>query len=225
MALDIRAIKDEILNFLRDKLNSTDPLNRVVVQTTTVTATAGQTLFTLSPTLLSFVRSVTVDATSQSLGTNYNILWRDANKGKVQFTSALSGGEIVVITWGKALNGNFVYGDYPRTDLGESTYPRIGFNVLTRARVAGLGGGVNYPMAYNLNLSVKIVHTNPVFLDEMEKTLTDVIEQNAKNFYTFRFINPETLGNYNLDEDPAGNTLSKVLDFAIPDQYRTITYA
>lgn len=226
MALDTRAIKDEILNFLRDKLNSSDPLNRVVVQTTTVTATASQTLFELSSQYLSFVRSVTVDGTPLTFGSQYSIIWRDTNQGYVQLVSALSGGETVVIVWGKALEKkNFVYPDYPRTDLGENTYPRVGFNIFSGARVAGLGGGLDYPMAYNTTVSIKVIHTDQAFVDNMEKVVTDFIERNAKNFYNFRFINPDRLGSYSLYEDSAGNVISKTLDFTIPDQYQTITYA
>lgn len=225
MAVDIRDIKDELVNFLRDNLNSYDTNERISVRTSTKTALATQTLFSLSNNM-SYVRSVTIDGTAKTFGTDYSILWRGNDRGGIELSTPMIGGETVVIVWGeKSDEGNFVYPDFPRADLGISTYPRVGFTLRNRPRVAGLGGGLDLPYAHTFTLSIKVLYTGNYTIDEMVHEIRTAIAANCKNFYNFRFISPSDIGEYSITEDASQNILAKIIEFEIPDVYENIAYA
>jgi len=132
VSFDLKKTELEVLNFLRYKLNTYDPKSRITETTTPFTATASQEYFTLSATTMSYVKSVTINAALQTYGTDYEIVWDGANMGKVKLTTPATLNDSVSIVWGSiaATKSNFVQPEYPRADLGKSSYPRVGFIIM-----------------------------------------------------------------------------------------------
>lgn len=117
--------KTVIVDFLRK--NVIDPRARLTSTSDTFTATAAQTSFTLTPTsgkTFSHIISVTIDGTASVKWQDYYL---DPKNQKVIFFTAMTGGEVVVISYGEA-SPNWIYPDKANEKLNALSFPRM--NVL-----------------------------------------------------------------------------------------------
>lgn len=113
---------DIITDFLRTHL--TDPQARAEAsRTENITATAGQTTITLSPTVgtVSAITAVTVEGATKNKWADY--FW-DYQNQKITFYTALTLDDAVVITY-KQGTSNWIYADKPDDKLSEDSWPRI----------------------------------------------------------------------------------------------------
>lgn len=128
--------KKILVEFLRTHLTDPRSSRSDGTKTESFTATAGQTDFSLTPDSgdsFIAVTSVTVGGTSQEKWSDYYVFLDD---NKVVFTSGLSSGDSVSITYKQGTN--WIYWDKPYTDLTESSWPRISvMNVSTPGRRLG----------------------------------------------------------------------------------------
>ncbi len=115
--------EDIVSDFLRTYL--TDPRDRAEDSNTdNVTATAGQTEITLTPsanTTVSCITALTVNGTSLNKWEDY--YW-DYQNEKVTFFTALTLNDTVVITF-KEGSKNWIYSDKTDDNLGANSFPRI----------------------------------------------------------------------------------------------------
>jgi len=126
-------IKEEILNFLRnnDLIPITD--RNVTTDTETITATAGQTDFTIVETkIIRNIRSVTVNAVSKEAYVDYDIGIIDtlANTKIVSFYSGLSLNDEVIITYdvNNAIDDR-IYADMTEVKVIKGGFPRINIEI------------------------------------------------------------------------------------------------
>ncbi len=217
--------KRELLNKLRYGLNAFDDLARVTETTSNFTGDGTTTKFLLSATLMSYVKTITVGGVAQSFVTNYSIHWRGADIGKIEFVSAPALSAAIVVVWGSAGDGNFIYGDFPRKDLGLSSYPRIGFKLTYRDSGGGMGNASEGVRKYDLLLQVMVVDTDDYNIDYICDGVRNFINTNCKNFYYFTYVKPINGGEYNDFRDNTDTAQAKILEFEIPDKYEIVTYA
>jgi hypothetical protein len=119
--------KTILVDFLRK--NVTDPRGRITSNSETLTATASQTDFTLTPTAgktLSYITSVTVDAVSKTKWQDYYI---DFKNQKVIFFTGLTAGQSVVITYGEGAT-DWIYPDKANVKLNALSFPRMNILVI-----------------------------------------------------------------------------------------------
>jgi len=122
--------EDIICDFLRKNL--TDPKSRAEdSETNDFTATAGQTVFTITATTgsVSCITSITVDGTSSKKWQDY--YW-DYQNSKITFFTALTVGQAVIVTF-KQGTTNWIYSDKPDEALAANSFPRISIFSLSGA--------------------------------------------------------------------------------------------
>ena len=114
--------KTIIVDFLRK--NVTDPRTRITSTSDTFTATAAQTIFSLTPTAshtLSHITSVTIAGVASVKWRDYYI---DFKNQKVIFYTGVTLGATVIITYGEGTT-NWIYPDKPNTKLSSTSFPRM----------------------------------------------------------------------------------------------------
>lgn len=102
----------------------TDPRTRAEASgTNNLTATAGQTVFTVTPDSgsVSTIKTVTVEGNTKTKWVDY--YW-DYQNSKITFFTALSLNDAVVITF-KYGSSNWIFPDKPDDKLTATKYPRI----------------------------------------------------------------------------------------------------
>ncbi len=120
--------KNIITEFLRK--NITDPRGRISSNSNTITATAGQTEFDITPSTdksMSYITSVTVDGTTKTKWRDYHI---DQQNKKITFFSGLAAGEEVIITFGEG-STDWIYPDKPYKSLNRSSFPRMSVRIIS----------------------------------------------------------------------------------------------
>ena len=123
---------DEILcEFLRHRVN--DPASRHTSTSDTFNGDGSTTSFTLTPTTDTRVQAVTnvaVDGSDQDKWGDYYV---DLQNETVIFkTAPVSGSSNVVVTYDEGAN-SWIYKDFPLTSLSDSSFPRIGVQVMDGA--------------------------------------------------------------------------------------------
>jgi len=115
-----------IVDFLRNLL--TDPRSTRVytAASDTFTATAAQTVFSLSPSsgkTVSHITSVTIDGSSTN-AKKWRDYYIDFRAEKVIFFSGLSAGEELIVNY-KESSTNWIYWDKPNEKITELSFPRL----------------------------------------------------------------------------------------------------
>jgi len=217
--------KQELLNKFRYGFNSLDSQSRITETTTTFDGDDSTVYFTLSPTNLSYVKTVFVGGVRKYFGKDWDIEWRGDNKGKVHiFVAPATGTDNVSITWGNTGgNQNFVWPDFPKETLGVHSYPRIGFKVTTRADVGGLGGSQNV-IRNDILIQIKIVDSDIFEIDYLASECADWVKKNAKNFYYFNFIKPASYNEFDNYDDNTEISHYKMIEFEIPNKLEVVSY-
>ena len=117
-----------------------------------------------------------------------------------------------------------VYPDFPRTDLGRSSYPRIGVSVSIPRQPGGLSGYQNV-LKSNIRISLLILDENTQSLDDIEARITERFIQYAKKFYNFRYVYPENSRNLVLSEDTTQDVVARAIDLIVPERLELINYS
>ena len=120
--------KNIIVDFLRK--NVEDPRERISSKSETLTATASQTEFSLTPTsgnTLSYINTVTVDTVTKVKWQDYYI---DTKNEKVIFFTVMSGGESVIISYGEG-STDWIFPDKPRKTLNALSFPRMNVKIIS----------------------------------------------------------------------------------------------
>lgn len=224
---NIYKIKQELLNKFRTNFNFNDPLSRVTETTTTFDGDGSETKFILSATKLSYVKSVTVDGSPLDFGTDWDIHWRGDDIGKVETTVAPSDDtDNVVIVWGKVkeTNANFVWSDWPKSNLGIHSYPRIGFKTTVRRKAGGLGGD-QAVFTNDILIQIKVVDVSSFEIDYLVSQMDAWITANSKTFYYFNWMEPQSIAEYDNYDDNTAITSYKIIEYIIPRKIQVVSYA
>jgi len=223
---NIVKIKDEFNNFLRVKLNDDDSLTRVTASSIDFSGDDSTTKFSLSSNL-SYVGTVTIGGTAKYFGEDWTIGWRGTDVGKIIFNTApTTGTDNITVKYGITTgNGNFVYPDLPRTDLGTHSYPRIGFKVTVDSDLAGLGGGLDIPVTNDIKIQIKVVGIDTKEIDDLVTNIRTYTLEYMKNFYYWNYIKPDSIAEYDDFSDNTAQNHFKIIEFTIPNKYDILTYS
>ena len=123
---------DIVAEFLRHRV--TDPRTRYTAESDSFTATASQTVFTLTPTtgadLVRAIKTVTVAGTAQEKWQEYTM---DLASKTVTLATGAALNDSVVITYSASGAGEeWVYPDKPIAKMGKAKFPRVSVRVINK---------------------------------------------------------------------------------------------
>lgn len=219
--LSLINLKDELLNRLRAGLNEADPKHRVTEKVSQVVSDGVSNIFFLSPSL-SYVSSVLVNDVKLFYLRDWDISWRADNQGSIILKDVPASGAVIKITYGEKDSGNFIYPDLPRTDLGESSMPRIGFRLSISSRGGGFINPIQQVFRHNILLQIKVVGDSTYIVDYLCERVNEYLKSNVRNFYYFHYIRPSSLENFDNYSDNTEQNYSRVLQYEIPDKLEII---
>ncbi len=219
--LDLINLKDELLNRLRAGLNSFDPKHRVTEKVSEVESDGVSNIFFLSSSL-SYVSEVSVNDVKLFYLRDWDISWRAENQGSVILNEAPESGAVIKIKYGEKNGGNFIYPDLPRTDLGESSMPRIGFRLSIASRSGGFISPAQQVFRHNILLQIKIVGNSTYIVDYLSNKTNEFLKSNVRGFYYFHYIRPSSLDNFDNYNDNTEQNYARVMQYEIPDKLEII---
>jgi hypothetical protein len=194
--LEFQNIREEICDKLRTGNIFSTTIREVTTTTDNFTATAGQTVFTLTNSGVKNIRSLTVAAASKYLFKDYAVNWKT---GIVTLSTGATLSDAVAIQYDYGTSDK-IFPDMPRGDLSLSSFPRIGISLVNaRTEPFGLGG-----MQHISDVLITVYIWMPINkvstiaggiggTDDLNNYLSDVrsnIRTNAKLFQSFQYITP-----------------------------------
>jgi len=187
MSLNIQQIKQEQIVFLRNS----DILTTIQRGVTTANATgtlAGTTTITISRTNVKNIRTITVDAVSKYVGTDYTVNYNHASGCVITFGSAQTGDYVVSHDYGT----DKIYPDFPRDDLTIGSYPRIALDILNVSVDAfGIGGN---SFISNVAFTIVVYAGTSDELDGYIQAIKDAYISVSNDFYYLSFVKITLIG-------------------------------
>lgn len=184
---ELRDITDELLYFLRN--NITDPSGRPSSGTYTATATAGQTVFTISVAGIKNVKTVTVAGSSKSYGSGYSVSL-GVSTSVVTLAAGATAGDSVVITYDYGTA--WIYDDTPRKDLSLSSFPRIAITDVNSTMTEVSLGATLTRMSMLKSITAYALDSKAV--GDLLTDVKNAVLSNKKSFYNFNLIVPVGIG-------------------------------
>lgn len=189
---DIKDVKTEFVVFLRnaDILSTTE---RGVTTTSNVfTATASQTVFTLSNAVTRNIRYATVDGVAKDVYTDYAPDYKSISS-TLTFTTGLTAGELLDVGFDYSSGtAEKVWSDYPELQYLPSSVPRVGFDI-TGFRTSALSIGDSNWLSDAL-VTVKVYDSNLKNIDSFISTIRSKIKAAQLSFYHFQTVRPKNIG-------------------------------
>ena len=195
---DIFDIRNEIVEDLRNANILSTSIRGVTTATQNFTATASQTVFTLTNSGVKNIRSITDNGgTSLKFIADYTYV---GSTGVVTLKVGIAVGHTVAINYDYSSSGDKIYPDRPRNVITLTSYPRIWVEeISSTTEPLGLGGdnhisdilisiGVRVPA--NKDSSVSGGKGGTEDLNDLITAIRTRIRAQAKNFATFRYIYP-----------------------------------
>jgi len=201
MNIDIGNIREEIVVLLRNSNIFTIGVRSATTATQNFTATAGQTVFTLTNTPVRNVRSLTINAVNKYLFTDYTVNYVT---GAITLNTGATLSDAVAIQYDYgATAGEKIYPDYPRGDLTLTSFPRVGMEI-TSARTEPFGlSGVNHITDILVSIFAFIPGNKDsaiagglggtMDLSDTISAIRNTIRANAKLFSQFQYIYPTSV--------------------------------
>jgi len=184
--LNLNQIKQELVVFLRNSDIISIGDRGVATATAEVIGTgdAGEVDFALGNADAKNVRFVYLATVAQTFGTDYTVNYTTYT---VTFTTPPGSAVEVTATYDYG-SSDSIYPDFPRTDLGINSYPRIAVAVTSVATdEMGIGGAANIN---DILLSVYFYANGMVAVDDYIKDARSAFLQNKKTFYYLKFLTP-----------------------------------
>ena len=204
--MNIQSIKQEQVVFLRNQNIFSTTVRGVTTANATGTL-AGTNTITIARTNVKNIRSITVDAVTKVLGTDYTADYNHASGCVITFGSDQTGDYIVSHDY---VTGDKIYPDFPRDDLDISSYPRIAIDILNVSIDAfGIGGS---QFISNIAFTVVVYANNSDDLDGYIQAIKSVYQTNANLFYYLSFVKPTIIGPTINSPDKKDEIMSKNID-------------
>ena len=208
--IDFKKIKFEFLNFLRNSDILT--LTQRGVATTTDNGTfAADLTHTIAVTNIKNIRSIVIGGTTLSYGKDYTVdlFFLDTTyKTKITFTVAQTGVYVITYDFG---TGDKIWDDFPRNDLTVSSYPRIGFDIIS-GTTREMGVGAMHTLS-EVIISVVVYAGTKNEIEETLYNIRNVILSAKKDFYYIKFITPGDIGPMIMNPNPSQKIMQRNYDF------------
>jgi len=213
--VNLQKVKNELVVFLRNSDIFTTTQRGVTTQTDTFTATAGQTIFTLTKNVARNIRSVTVQSVSKSAYVDYTPSYSATSTTVTLNTGATLSDSVVIVYDYSAGTLEKIWDDYPEIKFLVNDAPRIGFDFLGfRSKVMGIG---NSNWLNDAVITIKVYDKNLKNIDGYLTTIRSVIKSSQVSFYHFQLVYPTSIGppmlhNIQSDTKLAGKIFEKSMD-------------
>jgi len=205
MALDIQSIKQEQVDFLRNQDIFTTTQRGVTTANATGTL-SGTKVITISRTNVKNIRTITVDAVSKYIGTDWTVNYKHATGCVITFGANQTGDYVVSHDYGT----DKIFPDFPRDDLTIDSYPRIAVDLLNVGiDNFGIGGS---QFISNVAFTIVVYDKKSADLDGYIQTIKDLYVSNASAFYYLKFIKPTLIGPTINSPDKMDEIMSKNID-------------
>lgn len=199
-------IKEELIRFLRNSDVFTIA-QRAVTTSELEVEFSSTTEYSLPYSTVKNIRSITVDGSPLTFGTDYTY---DTDYGtkpnttcKITFSSSQTGDAVITYDSGP----DKIFGDWPRIDvIKEDNYPRIAVVNLPTNTVPEGSASSQAIMRSTINFSVAVFADSVKLIDQTLDRIKNLIINNQKNFYYSNLMLPGDRG----PVTPASNTSSKI---------------
>lgn len=155
-----------IIDFLRNRL--TDPRSTRIYTATSdsFTATASQTIFTMTPSsgkTVSHITSVTIDGISTN-AKKWRDYYIDFRAQTITFFTAMTGGEAVIINY-KESSTDWIFWDKPVKKITELSFPRLNVQVVSGSgsRLGEFEAPVESVIQFQIDIWCKEKGANQIF--------------------------------------------------------------
>lgn len=211
---NLEDVKTEMVVFLRNSDILSITQRGVTTTSNVFTATAAQTVFTISNSVTRNIRYVTIDGTAQDAYKDYTPEYKSISS-TITFGTAMSGAELVDVGFDYSSGTTEkVWADYPELQYLPSAIPRIGFEI-TGFRTQALSIGDSNWFSDAL-VTVKVYDSNLKNIDGFISTIRSKIKTAQLSFYHFQIVRPKNIGPALLHDIRSKTKLSgKVFEKAI----------
>lgn len=196
----IQQLRDELCHLLRNSDILTTSVRGVTTASQTFTATAGQTVFTLTNTKAKNIRSLTVQSVAKTYIKDYTVAW-DTSVITLGTGATLNDSVVVSYDYGTS---DKIYPDYPRDDLTLTSYPRVGIELTSiNTEPLGLGGMTHISdivmtifgwVSVNKDSSIAGGYGGLTDLNTLMYNIRNAIRTNAKSLYVINYMTPTIIG-------------------------------
>jgi hypothetical protein len=206
-------LKEELIIFLRNNL--TDPNARGTAGSNVWTAGGISGNFTLSQLGVKNISSVTVDGIAQTGYVDYTPNYQNNSPSSyptINLASVPLSGLQVQVNY--KYGETWIYPDWPRTDLGLSTYPRVSMDLTSkRTEPFGIGGEA---VKSDILFSITAFADKSSTIDSILSETGSAIIHNIKNFHYFQGIFPSSMGPEFKEPERNEKIVMRTADFIIP---------
>lgn len=212
--MNLYGMMEEIQVFLTNNL--TDPRSRASTATYSGTATASQTVITISVAGINAITSVTIAGALKTFGTDYTVAYGAASC-VITMTSAMSVGNSISIPY--KYGTKWIYPDWAKESLSQASYPRVSLlwgNIITTPSGLGAAGNFN-----DIIISITVFSESVKETMQIADEIRDDIAGNKKGFYNFAFIDLAGVGPILTAPERKGEITYCALTFRIPLKYET----
>lgn len=131
--INYKQIKEELLNRIRNADIMSITTRGVTTQTDNFTGTGSQTEFVLTNSGIKNIRSVKIATVLQDplVDYVYTLTDIDSENQKINFIVAPGNTVAIEIIYDTSSTGDKIYDDFPKVEISNDKYPRIGFDIVS----------------------------------------------------------------------------------------------
>jgi hypothetical protein len=197
-SIDLKAVKQEIVNWLRNSDIFTVGARGVTTAADTGTFAADSTHL-IAVTNIKNIRSVVVGGSTLQYGEDYQVDFDFLDttiKTKFTFTSPQTGAFTITYDYGT----DKIFPDFPRPDLSISSFPRIGFDILNiDTDYGGLGNVLISSATAQIIIYALNTEDTDEYISSIRAQIIDMLSATIANtkghFYYFpKYVKPSFIG-------------------------------
>lgn len=185
--INIEAIRDEWTQFMRNSDIMTIAERGVTTDTDSGSWTSA-TSHDISVSNVKNIRSITVDASPLTYGTDYtydnNFDDSGTIKTRITLNSAQTGAYVITYDYGS----DKIHDDYPRDDLKLSSYPRVACDIQDMPSSPLGWGNQDVYDKVEINLMISIYAASPRKIDEIAKNVINAVKDAQTDFYYMKYV-------------------------------------
>ena len=212
---DLFKIKQELVFFLRNQdIISTS--GRGVTTTSDTGTFSGANTHTLgtSPTLMKNIRSITVDGSGLSYGSDWSV---NRSTGVITFTSPVTGAYTISYDYGST---DRIFPDFPQAYLKLNQFPRIAVDIIS-GNVGEISIGAS-TTRHAYDVSITCYSTGVEQLEDMVTTTQTAVLNAKKDIYYLKLLTPTRLGPILNSPNKQNKVLQRNIDFLGDFNFETV---
>lgn len=213
--IDLVKAREEIMIFLRNSDILSTTQRGVTTKTDTFTATAGQTVFTLSSYTVRNIRTVTVQSVAKKAYFDYTPSYNTGSASSIVFLTGLTLNDAVSITYDYSSGtAEKVWPDYPQLMYLPTDCPRLGFDFISmRTKPIGIGttGWLTDALVRVKAYDIGTYRT----IDAFFTTLRSALMTSQKAFYHFQVAHPPEMSGIIIHPELSKTVFERSMDIEL----------